>query len=785
MKIKGNPRCSRCLLHQTTSNVCVMGASPGPHPHAMVIGEAPGANEERQGVAFTGESGQLLRQTLKTYGLENVYITNAVQCRPPDNKTPKITEIRACQKWVLREIDAIKPQFILLLGNVPCVSLLGLKGITELRGKPVKRDGITYFPAFHPAYILRNPDMKPIFVNDIRMFADIVYNRDTETQCIRPIIVQTAKDFERAIRAIQKSEWTAFDIETSGLFPWAPDAYVSSIGIATAKHEYVFPLQHTGTSLYNLKRAQRMRVRRLARILSQTKVIAHNGKFDSLFLRVLFDVNIPIHFDTMLAHYNLDENTRHGLDYLSAVFLNASGYDVPLRIKHGLGDINDHALYLAKDIRYTFSLFELFRPQLEKDLMTKQLFEKLTMRFHELYQEIEFNGCYVRPDTLEETDKYWSSEKEKYAQKLKKWGDINWNSPPQIRQLLFDDLGIKPLDKTDGGDWSTSESVLLRIKHPIGRDILGWRGAEKQLNTFVSALDQRRDPRGFIHPNFLIHGTVTGRPSCKSPNLQQIPRDPRIRSIIDAPPQDDWVLVQFDISQAEMRIAAEMSKCPNLAAAFRQGKDVHVMIVQSNFGIANPTKDERKKGKAINFGYLFGMGAPKFQIYARDNYGIEVSMNEARASRKGYFETWSGLSKWHDRQRRFVKAKGYVRSLIGRKRRLPMVNSSNRFLSSEAERQAINSPVQSLATDWNGCAAYELKERTSRDHLRLCGTIHDATLCWVLRDQLRKIIPLALGIYCAPSIITNDFGLKMTIPMEAEASIGPWGSGVSPEEFFN
>ena len=161
---------------------------------------------------------------------------------------------------------------------------------------------------------------------------------------------------------------------------------------------------------------------------------------------------------------------------------------------------------------------------------------------------------------------------------------------------------------------------MKRINHPVAGDILKWREAEKQLNTFINSWDSRRDGQSLIHPSFLIHGTVTGRPSCKNPNLQQTPRDPRIRSIIDAP--EGWVLVQFDISQAEMRIAAEMSRCPRLTQAFINGQDVHELIVQSNFGITTPTKDERKKGKAINFGYLYGMGAKKFMIYARDITGL-------------------------------------------------------------------------------------------------------------------------------------------------------------------
>ena len=785
MPIKGNSKCQRCPLHETTSRVCVMGDGPD-NATVMVVGEAPGAEEERIGKPFSGRAGELLRRNLYKAGIKKPYITNAVHCRPPENRTPKATEVMACQKWLNREIDAVDPKFILLLGNTACGAALGMRGITSLRGQPIEREGRVYFPVFHPAYILRDPRQMPLWKGDLKRFGSLVRGLDMGEPEVNPIVVTKKSQFLKALEALREhikhDPWVSLDTETGGLNPQVPDAYMTSLGIGTQRAQYCFILNHRGTPTYKKFKTQQWIVDQVISVIKDAKIIAQNGKFDAQWLKVIFGVDIKISFDTMLAHYNLDENSRHDLDTLSAAFLGAKPYNVPLRIKFGQGDLKQHCLYLAKDLYYTWRLHDVFLPKLRKDTSTHRLFEKLTMRMSPLYQEIETNGFYVVEERLKEGRKYWLKEQKRYANELLQWGDINYNSPQQVAHLLFKKLGLTPIDQTKSGADSTSESVLLRLDHPIARNILGWRGATKQLNTFIDSWNEKKDENSFIHPNFKIHGTVTGRPSCEKPNLQQTPRDPRIRSIISAPP--GWTLIEVDVSQAEMRIAAEMSRCPNLLEAFLNDMDVHTAIVQSTFGISNPTKEERKKGKAINFGYLYGMGAPKFQSYARDNYGIKVSIHEARRSRKGYFERWKGLGAWHDRQIRFAKSQGYVRSLIGRKRRLPEAQGSdNHWKEAEAQRQAINSPVQSLASDWNICAALEMRERFDSSYAQMAGTIHDSTHIWARNDKIIPVAEQAKAIMADPYIMREHFNLKMIVPMIGDVAIGPWGMGVTLDEY--
>ena len=326
-----------------------------------------------------------------------------------------------------------------------------------------------------------------------------------------------------------------------------------------------------------------------------------------------------------------------------------------------------------------------------------------------VFARAENNGTYINPQTLEAAREHWTQVVEETREKLKAYGDINWNSAKQVADVLFKKLKLPILDRTGSGAPSCSESVLLRLKdkHEVPELILNNRKASKFLSTFINPwtklTQQSGDQR--IHPKFKVHGTVTGRPSCEEPNLQQVPRDSSIRSIIDAP--KGYILVEADLSQAELRVAAEMSQDKELKTCYLTGIDVHTRTVESIFGIDPKvmTKEQRKKGKAVNFGFVYGMGWKKFMDYARDNYGQVFSEKEAQNTRKGYFRLYSDLPEWHKTQRAFVRKHGYVRNLIGRKRRLYDAllpdNSDNRMAIAQAERNSINSPVQSLASDIN------------------------------------------------------------------------------------
>jgi len=824
--LRRDPKCTLCKLHSTAKTVCLLGTGPS-RCDVMVIGEAPGRYEDEKGQAFVGQAGRLLTDSLERAGInrEDCYITNAVNCRPPDNRTPTKAEIRACKKWLEYQIAMVKPKYVLLLGNVPLLAALGTTGIRKARGKPVEKDGIIYLPTYHPAYILREPGQAAIFELDLATFHKIIdFGGIPEERELDYIIVDNDQRFEAMLKDLRGA--VSSDLETTGLYPWAEGSRIVSIGFGTPRHQWIIPGETT--SQWTRKQLEEM-VERITERLDGCYLVGHNWKFDALWMRVRFGVEWVAQFDTMLAHFLLDENDQHGLKYLAQKFLGAPDWDVSKDVKMGWSP--KMAKYHAHDLFYTLRLKQYFAKRLALDPEVKRVFEKIMMPCVELFTNAEFRGVYIDTPKMDEAEAYLRNELETARKELVKWGpDINWRSAKQVAELLFDRLEIEVIEMTKGGGRSVSESVIKRIDHPVASAMLKYRAADKQLSSFIEGwkpfLVNSR-----LHPSFKLHGTVTGRLSCEHPNLQQVPRDKRIRSLITAPP--GWTLLECDLSQIELRIAAELSGERNMIYAFTHGIDVHWLTAireiarggglvhevmttakkyielkqgavtyitknkvdasKLNYGDAiqimlemgpdnaasllEDWKELRKKAKAVNFGYLYGMWWKKFKIYARDNYGVNVSDEQAADSRKAFFENYPDLPAWHDRQRKFVRAEGYVRTLSGRKRRLPQAMSRDNTLErQEAERQAINSPVQSFANELNLMAALQVREEYPRNVLHIVGTVHDAILFEVRDDYVERVTRRVLEVMSGPRLL-KDFEIEMSVPIEAEAKIGPWGSG--------
>lgn len=872
-----DPNCTLCKLHKTAEYVCLLGQGPK-QCDVMIVGEAPGQREDASGKPFVGRSGQLLEEVLAEYGFSrsNVFITNAVSCRPPDNRTPTKVEVRTCKVWLDRQIASVKPKFVLLLGNTPLLSLTGSTGIKKARGKPFEQDGITFLPTYHPAYILREPGMRDLFERDIKLFQTIVNGGGiAREENLDIVIVDTKAKFKDLLRDLCGT--ISFDIETTCLYPWGEpnikkdkktkkkvvtgfiEPHITSIGFGTAKYQYIIPAHHeespwTPTQLQDM-------VEEITEKLDDCFVVMQGGKFDCLWMWVYFDVQWQdnLDFDTMLAHYILDENDNHGLKYLAQKYCGAPDWEIDIDTKQGKNTFAKLSTYHAHDLYYTRELRFVLGKMLAQDYEVRRVFERIMMPCARLFTEVEYDGVCLDTSKMGEAEKYLNNEVAVAEKAMSGWAiaferanaedyqkeSFNWGSPKQLGALLFGSkkqggLGIAPLDKTPTGTASTSESVIKRIEHPIGGDILKLRGARQQLSFFIEGWRPYMTKlRGstFLHPSFKLHGTVTGRLSCEHPNLQQVPRDVRIRQLIISEP--GWTLVEVDLSQIELRIAAELAQERTMMEAFRTGVDVHWLTAMKELERGGggehvetiirtaqawllkqgkktklrfpeameivrdmgPTmaedlqkiwkeddprklwKEIRKKAKAVNFGYLYGMWWKKFKLYARDNYGVIVDDEGAQNSRKDFFELFRDFPKWHDKQRRFARMNGYVRSLSGRKRRLPAAQSlDDGFERQEAERQAINSPVQSFANEINLMAAIQLRKEYGRDIVRICGTVHDSILARVKNEYVDEVVTRLLKIMERPALF-DLFDIKLSVPVMAEAKVGAWGASISFERW--
>jgi len=808
----------------------------------MILGEAPGKREDDSGVPFVGRSGFVLDKALDKFGLsrEQIYIGNAVSCRPPDNRKPNKREVKACRHWVDRQLETIQPKFVLLLGNTPLESLTGKGGIKKRRGRPWEQDGIIYLATYHPTFVLRDERARIPFEADIELFSEIVKSgKIPREEGLNWAIVDSRVKFEEMLEDLHGT--VSFDVETTGLYAWDdasaelprnpnyPDVPrypgIVSLGFGTRTRQWCLPIGHPGGPRWRRAELKRM-FQAMDAKLRDCVLVAHNGKFDSNWLNIHHDVDWRCAFDTMLAHYLLDENSFHDLKLLAQTNFGAPNFDDSLALKHGAeGKLEEHCLYLSHDVFYTRKLRFKFGKQLSMDRGVSNVFEHILQPCARLFVKVERHGFYVDMQKFHSTEEYLNQRIAEAKEKLSEFGDINWGSRDQVAKLLFDDLGIEPLELTKTGKPSTSESVMLRIDHPVSKALLEFRGAKQQLSFFIDGWKPFLVD-GRIHPSFKLHGTVTGRPSCEHPNLQQVPRDRRIRSLITAPP--GWTLLEADLSQIEMRIAAELSGDEVLIDAFDKGVDVHwltalrelqrasalkELVIATGrkhlermqggvdiltYGAAmkllyamgpdaaaelnDEWKEVRKKAKAVNFGYLFGMWWKKFKIYARDNYGVVVTDQQAQESRKNFFDLYTGLGPWHDRQRRYAQRNGYVRALSGRMRRLPLAMSPDDTPErAEAQRQAINSPVQCFANELNLMTAIQLDEEYP-EVVCIVGTVHDAILAEVRNDYVVEVANRTLEIMKRPAIL-DKLGVKLRVPVIGEVKLGPWGSGVSLEKW--
>ncbi|HET7119407.1 MAG TPA: DNA polymerase I, partial [Hanamia sp.] len=439
--------------------------------------------------------------------------------------------------------------------------------------------------------------------------------------------------------------------------------------------------------------------------------VGQNIKYDLIILKWYgIEVKGKL-FDTMLAHYVIESEGRRNMDLLSAQYL---GY-VPVSITELIGkkgkvqgnmrdvELEDAKEYAAEDADITLQLKEAFVPLL-KEREVEKVFDKVETPLVKVLMDMEFEGVNVDTEFLKHYSKELEAEAKKCEESVFKQAGIKFNlaSPKQVGEVLFEKMQIESkTKKTKGGQHATGEDVLLKLAkdNPIVEDILSFRELTKLRSTYVDALPQLINKKtGRVHTNYGQAIAVTGRLSSNNPNLQNIPvRTARGREIRKAfiPRDKDHVIISADYSQIELRIVAGISGDPAMGEAFRLGKDIHTATAAKVFNVAEEevTKEMRYKAKSVNFGIIYGQSA----FGLAENIG--VSRTEAKEIIDAYKKEFANIQKYMDETIQFCKTNGYVQTLMGRKRWLKDINSSNWTVRGFAERNAINSPIQGTAAD--------------------------------------------------------------------------------------
>lgn len=505
--------------------------------------------------------------------------------------------------------------------------------------------------------------------------------------------------------------------------------------------------------------------------------VGQNIKYDMI---VLANYGVSIKgqmFDTMIAHYVLQPELHHGMDYLAEVYLK---YDT-IKIEELIGakgknqrnmrDLSptDIYKYACEDADVTLKLKNILEKELETNGV-KELFEEIEMPLVPVLAYIERNGVRIDTEALKETSRHFTIRMREIEEEIYKLAGMEFNvsSPKQVGEVLFDRLKIvEKAKKTKTGQYVTSEEVLesLKGKHQIVEKILDYRGLKKLLSTYVDALPELINPKtGRIHTSFNQTVTATGRLSSSNPNLQNIPvRDDDGKEIRKAfIPDDGCEFFSADYSQIELRIMAHLSEDDNMIEAFREEQDIHAATAAKIYkiNIDEVTREQRSKAKTANFGIIYGISV--FGLAER----LNVDRKEAKELIDGYFENYPKVKAYMDESIRSARDKGYIETIFKRKRYLPDINSRNAVVRGYAERNAINAPIQGSAADIIKVAMIRIYKRFMDEGIRskMILQVHDELNFSVLREEKEKVQQIVIS--------EMEAAYKMKVPLLADCG---WG----------
>ena len=480
--------------------------------------------------------------------------------------------------------------------------------------------------------------------------------------------------------------------------------------------------------------------------------IGQNIKYDILVLRN-YGVRVGGKlWDTMVAHYILQPELPHNMDSLAEKYLDYSTIKIEELIgPKGKNQKNMRELlpqniyeYACEDADVTLRLQNVLKPELAKAEM-ENLFNDVEMPLVNVLVEMEENGVSIDTAALKETSELLTQRMNKYEEEVYKIAGekFNLSSPKQVGEVLFDKMALDPkAKKTKTGQYVTSEEVLakLRNNNPIVDLILKYRGMKKLISTYLDALPQLINPKtGKIHTSFNQTVTATGRLSSSNPNLQNIPvRGDDGKEIRKAfIPENGCEFFSADYSQIELRIMAHLSQDQHMLAAFNNNYDVHAATAAKIYHkpIEEVTKDERRKAKTANFGIIYGISA--FGLSER----LNISRREAKELIDNYFKEYPRIREYMDESIEKAREKGYIETILNRRRYLPDINSSNSVVRGYAERNAINAPIQGSAADIIKIAMVRIYKRFKEENMRskMILQVHDELNFSVFPDEKEKV----------------------------------------------
>ncbi len=593
------------------------------------------------------------------------------------------------------------------------------------------------------------PKLKEIFKElEFSAFLKEITPEETKEE-VNYKLISNEKEFSELLEKLKEKKEFCLDTETTSLSP--VEAQLVGISLCFKKGEaYYIPLGHRENEDKNLNLD--VVIKGLKDLLEDEKIkkIGQNLKYD---LEILEQYQIDLRgitFDTMIASYVSNPSEyQHNLDYLALKFLDHKMIPITDLIGSGKKQksfaevpIMDATVYSCEDADFTLRLKEIFQPKL-KELKLENLFYEVELPLIGVLAEMELNGVCIDTEYLKEMSNSMQKELTKLEKEIFSIAgkEFNVNSPQQLSQILFEDLKLPPVKKTEkktalSTDWGVLET-LAKI-HPLPKILLDFRQLSKLKSTYVDALPRLISPKTKrIHTSFNQTVTATGRLSSSDPNLQNIPiRTEMGKKIRKAfiPPSDDFVILSADYSQIEPRILAHFSEDETLTNSFLKGEDIHKRTASEVFGvpISKVTDEQRRLAKTTNFSIMYGVSA----------YGLSQSTDmtpqEAAAFIEVYFKRYPRVKEYLDSSIERAKESGYATTLLGRRRYIPEINSSNRQKREFAERVAINTPIQGTAADLIKVVMIEIAKEFKMKNIKskMILQVHDELVFEVHKDEL-------------------------------------------------
>lgn len=826
--------CKLCKLHEKARNPCI--GADGEPGGLLVIGEGPGRDEDQLGRPFIGKSGKLLRRAVDAHWSGPVVYDNAMRCVPGKTKLAD-SMASACRGYLAQTLDEAEPQRIIALGAWAAFSLFGRKiapfktrrGYSFLQTNYLQGP-IPVFFVIHPAAALRNSFVRQWWEHDMQWALTTTPTPPPWDAEIR--IIEDKADALVAAHHLREHEWISFDVESIGDM-YTPEFDIHRITLVGARSDIGY--QWDWDALQDPDALAPM-----LDLLQDDKVAkgGSNVKYDQLACRVRWKIRVrPIKYDTRLMRKLIDPEASGALGPMAELvgmggFKEAGARQMaagmralrkalrppkptkkvpnppplptkgtivpglalpprannairagadPSRYRFAIIDEDEVSRYNGSDALTTDRLTSMFSRALAREPALNRMWEEIVLPGTNALEQVEHWGLATSKEAIEKFDRYLEVQEVAAKKKLDVYPDVNWDSHPQVRELLFKKLGLKAQFLTKGGLESTNKETLLKLKgqHPVVDALVDYRWATHLRGTYAQGMYEHVRPDGRIHPNIKLDGARSGRTSCTDPNLQNIPRaqtpeGKMARDCFVAPP--GYVLFEADYSQLELRVAAMLSKDPKMIAIFNEGVDYHLrtaqLISQVAWGIpASAVEDKhRSMAKSVNFGVLYGKTARTLA----EEWGISVSKAHIIVNAiMGEFKT---LDKWCSARVKEAKTTSFVwtwwKGEQARRRPLYRVADADDYSRSVAEHGAVNSPIQGTASDFCIASLIECVNWILDDAVpgvMLCLPVHDALLFQVRRDMVDETA------HTVNEIMTQWD--SEGIPLVADFKVGQaWGS---------